>query len=83
MQNYTPAQIGMFVKAATSRKGEELLTHMSVSAASSSAAFTGNTKPLEGIEKAIRGESSTYGSDLQRRLKRFGRAALAARARNK
>ncbi len=64
----------MFVTTAVRRRGEELLTQMSVSAASSSAAFTGNTKPLEGIEKAIRGESSNYGSELQKRLKRYAHA---------
>lgn len=77
MQNYTPDQIGMFVTTAARRRGEELLTQMSVSAASSSAAFTGDTKPLEGIEKAIRGESTSYGSELQRRLKRYAHAVGA------
>ena len=67
----------MFITAAVRREGTELLTQMSVSAASSSAAFTGDTKPMEGIEKAIRGESTTYGSELQKRLKRFARAAGA------
>lgn len=61
----------MFAAAAARRRGEELLTHMSVSAASSSAAFTGNSKPLEGIEKAIRGDASSCGSELQRRLRGF------------
>lgn len=73
VKNYTPAQLSMFVNTAIRRKNEELLTQMSVSAASSSAAFTGDTKPMEGIEKAIHGEAINYGSELQSRLKGFAR----------
>lgn len=77
MSNYTPAQLSMFVNTAVRRKGEELLTQMSVAAASSSAAFTGDMKPMEGIEKAIHGEARNYGSDLQNRLKGFARSVGA------
>ena len=48
---------------------------MSVSAASSSAAFTGNTDPMKGIEKAISGETLNYGSEIQNRLKAAARQA--------
>ena len=67
----------MLVNDAVRRKGEELLTQMSVSAASSSAAFTGDTKPMEGIEKAIHGEAVNYGSEIQGRLKNFARSVGA------
>jgi len=67
----------MFCAAASRRRGEDVLTQMNVTAASTSAAFTGNPKPLEGIEKAIRGDSGNYGSELQRRLKGFARQAGA------
>ena len=63
----------MLATAAARRHGEDILTRMNVSAASASAAFTGNQKPLDAIEKAIRGSSSRSGGELQNRLKAFAR----------
>lgn len=71
----------MLSAAADRRYGEEILVQMNVSAAATGAGFTGNSKPLEGIERAIRG-SANCGNELQRRLKGFAQQAGALLRKN-
>lgn len=73
----TPKQLNLFLRATSRRRTNEILTDMNVRAAAASAAFTGNTKPMESIEKALTGTSDSYGSEIQKRLKGFARAVGA------
>lgn len=65
----TPSQVEMFVAATSLRRNNEIISNMSISAAASSAAYTGSTEPLENIEKSIRGVSTSYGGELKNRLR--------------
>ena len=76
--DFTPDQLSMFVRTTSMRRNAELMTEMNVKAAATSAAYSGDTKPLEAIEKAIYGTAVSHGTELQKRLRGFIHAARKA-----